>query len=156
MNTGSEIAAALLLGFVAASLLDRCPRRHVMIGADAAPGAVALPLAFFHDQLFVVYVPAFLLSTFGVYVNPRHRRGALGVVGRPRAPVRSTALQRLAHRTAQHEYKSAVGSALRARAVTCGGCARAASGWGCSGMGDGAPTQRREVKPDRRRLRAGT
>lgn len=51
-----EIVPVLLLGFVAGSVVDRFPRRQVMVGADAARVAVALLLAFFHDQLFVVYV----------------------------------------------------------------------------------------------------
>lgn len=65
-----EIAPVLLLGFVAGSVVDRYPRRHVMIVADTARVAVALLLAFFHDQLLVVYLAAFLLSAFGVFFNP--------------------------------------------------------------------------------------
>ena len=65
-----EIVPVLLFGFVAGSVVDRYPRRQVMIGADVARAAVAMLLVFFHSQLVVVYVAAFLLSTFSVFFNP--------------------------------------------------------------------------------------
>ena len=65
-----EIVPVLLLGFVAGSVVDRSPRRNVMIGADVGRAIVALLLALFHDQLLVVYLAAFLLSAFSVFFNP--------------------------------------------------------------------------------------
>ena len=65
-----EIVPVLLLGFVAGGVVDRYPRRQVMISTDAARAAVALVLAFFHSQLVVVYLAAFLLSAFSVFFNP--------------------------------------------------------------------------------------
>ena len=44
-----EIAPVLLFGFVAGSVVDRYPRRQVMISTDAARTAVALLLTFFHS-----------------------------------------------------------------------------------------------------------
>ena len=64
-----EIVPVLLFGFVAGSVVDRYPRRQVMISSDAARAAVAL-LVFFHSQLVVVYLAAFLLSTFSVFFDP--------------------------------------------------------------------------------------
>lgn len=57
-------------GFVAGSVVDRYPRRQVMISTDAARTAVALLLTFFHSQLIIVYLAAFLLSAFSVFFNP--------------------------------------------------------------------------------------
>lgn len=65
-----EIAPVLLFGFVAGSVVDRYPRRRVMIAADIARAAVALLIVFFHEQLSVVYLAAFLLSAFSVFFNP--------------------------------------------------------------------------------------
>ena len=41
-----------------------------MISTDATRTAVALLLTFFHRQLIVVYLAAFLLSAFSVFFNP--------------------------------------------------------------------------------------
>ena len=65
-----EIGPVLLFGFVAGSVVDRYPRRHIMIGADAARAVVALLLAAFHERLLVVYLAAFLLSASSVFFNP--------------------------------------------------------------------------------------
>ena len=65
-----EIAPVLLFGFVAGSVVDRYPRRRVMIVADVARAAVALLIVFFHELLSVVYLAAFLLSAFSVFFNP--------------------------------------------------------------------------------------
>ena len=65
-----EIVPVLLFGFVAGSVVDRYPRRLVMISTDAARTGVALLLTFFHRQLIVVYLAAFLLSAFSVFFNP--------------------------------------------------------------------------------------
>lgn len=65
-----EIAPVLLFGFLAGSVVDRCSRRRVMMTADLARAVVATLLAVFHDQLAVVYLAAFGLSTFTVFFNP--------------------------------------------------------------------------------------
>ncbi|CAN5488435.1 MFS transporter [soil metagenome] len=65
-----EIAPVVLLGFVAGAVVDRHPRRQVMVVADLGRAGVALALVVFHDQLGVVYLAAFLLSTFSVFFNP--------------------------------------------------------------------------------------
>ena len=65
-----EIAPVLLFGFVAGAVVDRRPRRQVMIAADLGRVLVALLLAAFGDQLAVLYAGALLLSTFSVFFNP--------------------------------------------------------------------------------------
>lgn len=65
-----EITPVVLLGFVAGAVVDRRPRRRVMIAADLGRAAVALALVLVHDQLAAVYLAAFLLSAFGVFFNP--------------------------------------------------------------------------------------
>jgi MFS family permease len=65
-----EIAPVLLLGFVAGAVVDRHPRRRVMIAADVGRAAMALALAAFGDNLTVIYVAAFGLSAGTVFFNP--------------------------------------------------------------------------------------
>lgn len=65
-----EIAPVLLFGFIAGAVVDRRPRRQVMVAADVGRVVVAVLLAAFGDQLAVIYGGAFLLSTFSVFFNP--------------------------------------------------------------------------------------
>ncbi len=65
-----EIVPVVLLGFVAGAVVDRYPRRRVMLVADLARAGVAVGLVLFHEQLAVVYLAAFLLSGFSVFFNP--------------------------------------------------------------------------------------
>lgn len=65
-----EVIPVLLFGFVAGIVIDRLPRKRVMVAADLARAGVALILVFFHDQLPVLYASAFLLSTFSMFFNP--------------------------------------------------------------------------------------
>ncbi len=65
-----EIAPVLLLGFVAGAVVDRRPRRQVMIAADLGRAAIALVLAGFGDDLAVIYAAAFGLSVGTVFFNP--------------------------------------------------------------------------------------
>lgn len=65
-----EIVPVVLLGFVAGAVVDRSSRRRVMIGADLGRAAVAVGLVLFHEDLAVVYLSAFLLSSFSVFFNP--------------------------------------------------------------------------------------
>ncbi len=65
-----EIAPVVLLGFVAGAVVDRYPRRRVMIAADIGRAMVALGLVAFHDRLAFVYAAAFMLSAFSVFFNP--------------------------------------------------------------------------------------
>lgn len=65
-----EIAPVLLFGFAAGVLVDRLPRRRVMVVADLARAAIAVTVALFSEHLGVLYAAAFGLSTFGVLFNP--------------------------------------------------------------------------------------
>ena len=65
-----EIAPVLLLGFAAGAVVDRHPRRRVMIAADLGRAAVALGAALFGDHLAVLYAAAFGLSVGTVFFNP--------------------------------------------------------------------------------------
>ena len=65
-----EILPVLLLGFVAGAVVDRFPRRRVMIAADLGRAAIAVLLAFAHDRLWVLYGGAFGLSAFSVFFTP--------------------------------------------------------------------------------------
>ena len=65
-----EIAPVLLLGFVAGALVDRFPRRSVMVVSDLGRAAIAFGLAVNHDHLGVVYAAAFGLASFSVFFNP--------------------------------------------------------------------------------------
>ncbi len=65
-----EILPVLLLGFLAGAVVDRAPRRRVMVGADLGRAAIAGVLAAFGHHLAVVYAAAFGLSAFSVFFNP--------------------------------------------------------------------------------------
>jgi len=65
-----EIAPVLLLGFVAGAVVDRHPRRRVMVAADVGRAALALVLAGLGDNLAVIYAAAFGLSTGTIFFNP--------------------------------------------------------------------------------------
>lgn len=65
-----EIVPVVALGFVAGSVVDRYPRRHVMLIADLARAAVAVLLVFEHQHLAVIYLAAFLLAALSVFFNP--------------------------------------------------------------------------------------
>ena len=65
-----EIVPVLLLGFVAGAVVDRVPRRRVMVIADLGRAAIALGMAAFGSHLGVVYAAAFGLSALTVFFNP--------------------------------------------------------------------------------------
>ncbi|MDP9068448.1 MAG: MFS transporter [Actinomycetota bacterium] len=65
-----EIVPVLLLGFVAGAVVDRFPRRTVMVISDVGRAAIAFALAASHEQLAFVYVAAFALASFSVFFNP--------------------------------------------------------------------------------------
>lgn len=65
-----EIVPVLLLGFVAGAIVDRFPRRFVMVIADLGRAAIAFGLALSHDQLGLIYAAAFGLASFSVFFNP--------------------------------------------------------------------------------------
>lgn len=77
-----EIVPVLLLGFVAGAVVDRMPRRRVMIAADLGRAAVALALAFLGDNLAVLYAAAFALSAGTVFFNPAAASLLPSVVGK--------------------------------------------------------------------------
>lgn len=65
-----EIAPVLLFGFAAGVVVDRLPRRSVMVAADLARAAIAVVVALFSEHLGVLYGAAFGLSAFSVLFNP--------------------------------------------------------------------------------------
>ena len=65
-----EILPVLALGFLAGALVDRHPRRAIMVGADLGRAVIAALLAAFHSNLAVIYAAAFGLSAFTVFFNP--------------------------------------------------------------------------------------
>lgn len=65
-----EIAPVLLLGFVAGAVVDRHPRRRVMVMADLGRAAIAVALAAFGDNVAIIYGAAFGLSVGTVFFNP--------------------------------------------------------------------------------------
>lgn len=65
-----EIAPVLLLGFLAGAVVDRHPRRRIMVAADLARAAIAIALAAFGDNLAVIYAAAFGMSVGTVFFNP--------------------------------------------------------------------------------------
>lgn len=65
-----EIVPVLLLSFIAGAVVDRFPRRAVMVISDLGRAAIALGLAMSHDHLAVVYAAAFGLASFSVFFNP--------------------------------------------------------------------------------------
>lgn len=66
-----EIAPVLLLGFVAGWVVDRVPRRRVMVAADLGRAAIAVALALFGtSSLPAIYAAAFGLSALTVFFSP--------------------------------------------------------------------------------------
>ena len=65
-----EIAPVLLLGFVAGAIVDRRPRRSVMVAADLGRAGLAVLLALYGNNLVVIYAAAFGLSVGTVFFNP--------------------------------------------------------------------------------------
>jgi MFS family permease len=65
-----EIAPVLMFGLVAGVVVDRLPRRRVMVGADLGRALIAAALAGFHTNLAVIYAAAFGLSALTVFFNP--------------------------------------------------------------------------------------
>ena len=65
-----EIAPVLLLGFVAGAVVDRLPRRRVMVVADLGRAAIALALVVWGDRLGIVYAAALGFSAFTVFFKP--------------------------------------------------------------------------------------
>ncbi len=64
-----EIVPILLLGPVAGVVIDRLPRKAVLIGSDLARAALVLALAFTHE-LWLIYALTFLLASAGIFFNP--------------------------------------------------------------------------------------
>ena len=76
-----EIATVLLFGFVAGAVVDRLPRRRVMVVADAGRAAIALALALFGtESLGAIYAAAFGLSALTVFFNPAASSAVPGLV----------------------------------------------------------------------------
>jgi MFS family permease len=65
-----EIVPVLVFGFVAGLVVDRLPRRRVMVAADLGRAAVAVALVLLRHHLWAVYGAAFGLSTLAVFFNP--------------------------------------------------------------------------------------
>jgi MFS family permease len=65
-----EIVPVLVLGFIAGAVVDRFPRRSVMVISDLGRAAIAFGLALNHDDLAIVYAAAFGLASFSVFFNP--------------------------------------------------------------------------------------
>lgn len=65
-----EIVPVLLFGLVAGTIVDRQPRRRVMIAADLGRAAIAGLLALSPDHLWAIYPAAFGLSALSVFFNP--------------------------------------------------------------------------------------
>lgn len=65
-----EIAPVLLFGFLAGAVVDRLPRRRIMVAADLGRAAIALALVLWGNRLGVVYAAAFGFSAFTVFFNP--------------------------------------------------------------------------------------
>ena len=76
-----EIVPVLALGIVAGALVDRLPRRAILIGADLGRAVIAGLLALFHSDLAVVYACAFGLSCFTVFFNPAAASAVPALVG---------------------------------------------------------------------------
>jgi MFS family permease len=66
----SEILPVLLLGPLLGLVVDRYPRRSLMIGADLARAALALLIALTGGPVIVAYAVAFGLSALTQVFNP--------------------------------------------------------------------------------------
>lgn len=76
-----EVAPILALGLFAGTVVDRLPRRMVMIGADLGRAAIASVLVVFPHQLAVVFAVAFGLSCLSVFFNPAANAAVPTLVG---------------------------------------------------------------------------
>lgn len=65
-----EILPVLLFGLVAGAVVDRLPRRRILVAADLGRAGIAGLLAVYSHNLPVVYAAAFGLSAFGVFFAP--------------------------------------------------------------------------------------
>ena len=65
-----EIIPALAFGFIAGTVVDRLPRRQVMITADVGRAAIAGLLAINPNHLWALYAAAFSLSALTTFFNP--------------------------------------------------------------------------------------
>lgn len=65
-----EIVPVLMLGFIAGAVVDRIPRKTVMITADLGRALIAGVLALFGHELWVIYASAFAMSSFTVFFRP--------------------------------------------------------------------------------------
>jgi MFS family permease len=65
-----EILPVLLLGPLAGLVVDRYPRRTLLVGADLARGALAMLIALVSDSVAVAYGVAFGLAAFAQVFNP--------------------------------------------------------------------------------------
>lgn len=65
-----EIVPVVVFGFIAGAVVDRLPRRTVMVTADLGRAGIAALLAVFHHDLAIIYAAAFGLSAFTVFFNP--------------------------------------------------------------------------------------
>jgi MFS family permease len=65
-----EIVPVLAFGFLAGTVVDRVPRRRVMVAADLGRAVIAALLAVAHAHLWALYGGAFGLSALTVFFNP--------------------------------------------------------------------------------------
>lgn len=65
-----EIIPVLAFGFLAGTVVDRLPRRRVMIASDLGRAAIAGLLAINPDHLWALYAAAFSLSALTTFFNP--------------------------------------------------------------------------------------
>ena len=65
-----EISPVVAVGFIAGTVVDRLPRRRVMIAADIGRAAIAALLAINPDHLWSLYAAAFGLSALTTFFNP--------------------------------------------------------------------------------------
>lgn len=65
-----EIIPVLAFGFIAGTVVDRLPRRRVMITADLGRAAIAGLLAINPNHLWALYAAAFSLSALTTFFNP--------------------------------------------------------------------------------------
>jgi len=65
-----EVVPVLALGFLAGAVVDRLPRRRVMMLADLGRAAIAIGLVVGQDHLWAVYAAAFGSSSLAVFFNP--------------------------------------------------------------------------------------
>jgi MFS family permease len=76
-----EIFPVLVFGFVAGVVVDRLPRRQVMVAADLGRAGIAVALVLLRHHLWAVYGAAFGLSTLAVFFNPAASSALPALVG---------------------------------------------------------------------------